>query len=270
MQSESHPSTLYHAIGYLRFKAIQRLVPVSLCPEVPSWGLSGRAENTTGIFAQCLHDGPEALVPRAIGTARSRAAWQQGLAFVFFGGIAGSELGAKGERESGSLEKQMKRYIYIIYVLLPVVLRRLYARETVSIKMATCHNMSNFCSCSFASFFVCEFDHSLSTSVCWRCRDFFREQQDAQDEDMAWTSVEDGISIPIQSPEEARKILRAVDSEWKLQQSISLPHGVKAGSSDVGVFFLRSFPSCCDLSGLSRGRAGLGPSRNHRQVWRAH
>ena len=59
-------------------------MPVSLCPEVPSWGLSGRAENTTGIFAQCLHDGPETLVPRAIGTARSRAAWQQGLAFVFF------------------------------------------------------------------------------------------------------------------------------------------------------------------------------------------
>ena len=49
--------------------------------------------------------------------------------------------------------------------------------------------------------------------------------------------MKDGIDIPVQSPEEAIKILRAVDSEWKLQQTIHLPHGVKAGSSDVGGLF---------------------------------
>ena len=177
-------------------------------------------------------------------------------------------------RESGSFGKQISRSIRnkSVYIYIHVLPASCCVAKVVC-KRNGVHqngNMSNFCSCSFASFSVCEFDHWLSTSVCWRCRDFFREQQDAQDEDMAWTSVEDGISIPIQSPEEAKKILRAVDSEWKLQQSISLPHGVKAGSSDVDVFFLRSFPSCCDLSGLSRGRARLGPSRNHRRVWRAH
>ena len=49
--------------------------------------------------------------------------------------------------------------------------------------------------------------------------------------------MKDGTDIPVQSPEEAVKIWHALDSEWKLQQTIHLPHGVKAGSSDVGGFF---------------------------------
>ena len=78
--------TLFHAM----LSSIQNPFSLSVfywCPyirQVPSWGLAGRAENTTGRFDRCLRDGLETLVPRAIGTARSRAAWQQGWFFDKF------------------------------------------------------------------------------------------------------------------------------------------------------------------------------------------